>query len=173
MYNNEHMDTNGKLIWSALEYEEKERSKDWFWALGVIVVTSSIASIIFGNYFFAALLILSGVLLGFFAIKKPDLITYELNEKGLKIHNRLYPYENIKAFWVQLEVPHNPHLPSQIREFKPMLFIKSERAFMPIIGIPIMEEIAEEIHSLLLSQNIIEEEMKEHPSEKIMEALGF
>jgi len=154
------MDGNEKLSWTALEYEEKERSADWFWALGIIFATSSIAAIIFGNYFFAALLILSGLLLGFFAVKKPDLITYELNERGLKIGNRLYPYENIKSFWVQLEI-------------KPLLFIHSERVFMPILSIPIEEIMAEEIHSILLAKNVLEKEMKEHPSEKIMEMLGF
>jgi len=160
------MDMGEKLVWTALEYEEKDRSPDWFWALGIIVATSSIAAIIFGNYFFAALLVLSGVLLGFFAIKKPDIITYELNPKGLKIRNRLYPYGNIKSFWVQLDTSGETSL-------KPILFIHSERAFMPILSIPIDETIATDIHSIMLSQNIAEVEMKEHPSDKIMEALGF
>ena len=149
-----------KLAWSALEYEDRERSNDWFWALGIIVVTSSIASIIFGNYFFAALLFLSGLLLGFFAIKKPETISYELNTKGLKIRTQLFLYENIKSFWVQMEM-------------KPMLFIKTERLFMPIISITIDKNIAEDIQSIMLSENIVEEEMKEHPSVKIMESLGF
>ena len=119
-----------KLAWSALEYEEKDRNPDWFWALGIIIITSSIAAIIFENYFFAALIILSGLLLGFFAVKKPDIITYELNEKGLIIKNRLYPYKNIKSFWVQLGAHPNAGV-------KPILFIHSERAFMPILSIPI------------------------------------
>ena len=160
------MNPNEKLSWSALEYEEKTRSSDWFWALGIIVVTSSVAAIIFGNYFFATLLVLSGLLLGFFAVKKPDIVHYELNAKGLLIRNRLYPYENIKSFWVQLGT-------SPESNVKPLLFIHTERAFMPIITIPIEEIIAEDIHSIMLSQNIAEVEMKEHPSEKIMEALGF
>lgn len=160
------MDAKDKLIWSALEYEEKDRSSDWFWALGIIVVTSSIASIIFGNYFFAALLILSGILLGFFAVKKPDLVTYELNMNGLKIHNRLYPYENIKSFWVQVDL-------SGQTDTKPLLFIHSERAFMPVLSIPIDETVAEDVHAILTSQNIAEVEMREHPSERIMEVLGF
>jgi hypothetical protein len=155
-----------KLIWSALEYEDKERSSDWFWALGIIVATSSIAAIIFENYFFAVLLVLSGVLLGFFAIKKPDTITYELNAKGLKIRTRLYPFENIKSFWIQLDVH-----PEAI--LTPLLFVHTERAFMPVLSIPIHETIAEDIHSIMLSKNIAEVEMKEHASEKIMEILGF
>ena len=164
------MQPNEKLSWTALEYEEKTRSGDWFWALGIIVVTSCLASIIFGNYFFAALLIISGVLLGFFAIKKPDIVEYELTDRGLKIRNRFYPYENIKSFWVQ------SHDPLEInRELfkKPTLFIHSERIFMPIISIPIDEEISIHIRTIMLSENVAEVEMKEHPSEKIMEALGF
>jgi hypothetical protein len=158
--------SNTKLSWSALEYDEKERTDDWFWALGIIVVTSSIASIIFGNYFFAVLLILAGVLLGFFAIKKPEMVTYELNKDGLVIRNRLYPYENIKSFWVQIDN-------SSPNKVKPLLFIHSERVFMPVITVPIEKLYAEEIHSILTSQNVPEVEMKEHPSEKIMEILGF
>ena len=125
-----------RLEWTALEYEEKERSQDWFWALGIIVVTSSVAAIIFGSYFFAALLVMSGLLLGFFAVKKPDTIHYELNNQGLRIRTRLYPYENIKSFWVQTGA-------------KPTLFVKTERVFMPVISITIENDIAEDIHSIM------------------------
>lgn len=155
------MDGEKKIEWTALEYEEKERGNDWFWALGVIIVASSIASFIYNNYFFGLLLIIGGILLGFFAVKKPDLVFYELNENGLKIKNRLYPYENIKSFWVKKEGE------------KPTLFIKSERLFMPIISMPIQSNLAEEIKKIMLSNNVIEEEMKEHLSEKIMDSLGF
>jgi hypothetical protein len=155
------MDPNKKLEWTALEYEEKERGKDWFWALGIIVVASSITSFIYSNYFFGLLLIIGGVLLGAFAIKKPDLVFYEINEKGLKIKNRLFPYENIKSFWVKKGTE------------KPVLFIKSERLFMPIISMPIKQDSAEKIRNLMLSGKVREEEMKEHMSEKIMDSLGF
>ena len=151
-----------KLEWSALEYEEKERSADWFWALGIIVITSSVTAIIFSNYFFAVLLVLSGILLGFFATKKPDIIFYELNIQGLKIRDRLYPYENIKSFWVQIDLTGETKL-------QPTLFVKSERIFMPVISIPIEDNMAEDIRSVLLGRNVPEEEMREHLSQKIMD----
>lgn len=160
------MEPNEKIKWSALEYEDKDRSRDWFWALGIIVITSSIAAIIFGDYFFAGLLVLSGFLLGFFAVKKPDMITYELNGNGLKILDRLYPYENMKAFWIQLPTDTLPKL-------KPTLFIHSQRVFMPEIAVPITEDLAEMIHAALAAQNIPEREMREHIAEKIMGTLGF
>lgn len=155
------MEQNEKIEWTALEYEEKERGNDWFWALGVIVVASSVASFIYENYFFGLFLIIGGILLGMFAIKKPDLVFYELNKKGLQIKNRLYPYENIKAFWVKKDGD------------SPTLFIKSERLFLPLLSMPIKSELATEIRNLMLSNNVPEEEMKEHISEKIMDSLGF
>ncbi len=155
------MEPDKKLEWTALEYEEKERGNDWFWALGVIIVASSVASFIYGNFFFGLFLIVGGILLTIFAIKKPDLVFYELNERGLKIRNRLFPYGNIKSFWVKKEGE------------KPTLFIKSERLFMPIISMPINQNQTEEIKTIMLSNNVPEEEMKEHVSEKIMESLGF
>lgn len=155
-----------KLEWSALEYEEKHRGPDWFWALGVIVLTSSLAAVIFGNYFFAILIVLSGVLLGYFAIKKPDLVHYELNGQGLKIRSRLYLYEDINSFWVQID-------PTGETNLKPTFFIKTERVFMPNISIPIDDAMAPEIRSIMISNNVPEVEMREHPSEKIIESLGF
>ncbi|MBU0611944.1 hypothetical protein KKA39_02450 [Patescibacteria group bacterium] len=154
------MNSSEKIEWSAPEYEDKKRNVDWFWALGVIVIAVSITSIIYGNYFFAILIIISGILLGFFAVKKPETVFYELNKKGLKIKTRLFPFENIKAFWVQTS-------PKQV------LFIKSERLFMPIISVPIENNFGEEIRSIMLAHNVTEEEMKENPSEKIMDKLGF
>ena len=156
-----------KIIWSALEYEEKERHPDWFWALGVIVVAISITAIIYGNYFFAILIIIGGFLLGFFAIKKPDVVFYELNEKGLKIRDRIYLYEKIKAFWVQKPLSDDGKI------MQLALFIKSQRLLVPIFSVPIEEDSVVKIHNLMLAHDVPEEEMKEHPSEKIMEALGF
>ncbi len=149
-----------KLEWSAPEYEDKERGSDWFWALGIIVVAGSVASIIYGNYFFAVLLVLGGILLRFFAVKKPEMVHYELGPRGLKIQNQLYLYDNIKSFCLHSEP-------------KPMFLIKSERFFLPIIAIPIEHNWVEEIHAIMLSKNVVEEDLQIHASEKIMESLGF
>ncbi len=154
------MNESRKLTWVAPEYEQKEQSTDWFWALGIVVVAGSVASIIFENYFFALLLVIGGSLMVVFAKKKPDIVSYELNEKGLMIRSRLYPYETIKAFWVR-------------KEGKPTLFFHSKRIFLPEISIPIEEDMAEEIRTTFLSHGILEEEMKEHATEKIMDLVGF
>ena len=154
------MENKSKLQWSALEYEERDRGNDWFWALGIIIVAGSITSFIYGNIFFGILLIVGGILIVVFSIKKPDLVFYELNEDGLEIRTRLYPYGNIKAFWVQTGE-------------SPTLFVRSERFFAPILSIPIKNELANTVRDFMLKEEVKEEKMEEHVSEKIMNYLGF
>lgn len=148
------------LEWSAPEYMEKEHSQDWFWALGVIVVCGSIASMIYRDYFFAGLLVLGGILLGFFAIKKPEMVEYELSNRGLRIDKRVFPYDSLKSFYVRLHP-------------EPTLLIHSQRFFMPVIAIPLGEEFAEEVREVMLAHNVPEEKLTEHSTEKIMDSLGF
>ena len=147
------MENQEKINWSALEYESKERHVDWFWTLGVIIVAGAVTSIIFANYFFAIFLIIAGSLMGFFAVKQPDMISYELNEKGLKIENQIYVYEKIKSFWIQKPIPDDE------KNTKPILFIKSERPIIPIFSIPIENDLIKKIQNSMVAHNIKEEEM--------------
>jgi len=56
---------------------------------------------------------------------------------------------------------------------KPTLFIKSDRVFLPIIPISLNQNISSEVKEVLFAYEIPEEEMKEHPAEKIMDFLGY
>lgn len=149
-----------KIEWLAPEYEHREQSVDWFWALGIIIFAVAVTSVIYKNYFFAILIILGGILLAHFTIKKPEMVDYELTEEGLKIKNTIYPYKKIKHFWVQTDPT-------------PMLFIHSDKLFMPIITMPIYPNMAVKIREKFIAMNVAEIEMKDHPSVKVMEFLGF
>ncbi len=103
---------------------------------------------------------LGGILLGFFAAKKPDIISCELDGRGLRVGTELYQYDTIKSF--------NIHLGR-----KPQLLIHSSRIFAPIITVPIEEEDAELIYGLMMENGIPAEDIKPHSSETIMDSLGF
>ena len=148
------------LEWSLPEYEDKERSRDWYWTFGIIIFCASITSIIYNNYFFAALLILGGLLLGYFSIRKPRIVYHKLGEKGLIIGNNLYLYKTIKSFSIQMSP-------------RPMLVVHSARAFMPIITVPIEEEMIPLIEEIMLYNEVPEENIKPHSAETIMDSLGF
>jgi len=149
-----------KLSWAVPAYTHSKKTVDWFWALGIVAVTGSIISILLANYFFAFLIIIGGGLMAYFAHIEPETLYYELNKKGLKIKDRLYPYKSILAFWVDTTK-------------NPTLFIKTDRVFLPVIPLSINHNVSAKIREVFISQNIIEEEMKEHPAEILMEFIGY
>lgn len=149
-----------KLSWAVPAYTHSQKSVDWFWALGIVALTGSIAAILLANYFFAGLIILGGGLMAYFAHIEPETLYYELNQKGLKVKDRLYPYKTILAFWVDTTK-------------SPTLFIKTDRVFLPVIPLSINHNVSEKIREILLAQEIPQEEMKEHPAEAIMELIGY
>lgn len=149
-----------KLSWTLLEYPEKEKNTDWFWALGIIIVAGATTAFIYHNYFFSVLLVIGGILIGFFAKKKPDMVDYELNMKGFQIKNRLFLYKEISTFYIN-------------KEKGPTMMLKTNRFMFPVLSIPIEHNHIYEIRNILLNQNIPEEEIKETLPEKIMEYLDF
>ncbi|RJQ32016.1 hypothetical protein C4572_01595 [Candidatus Parcubacteria bacterium] len=95
------MQNSLKFKWSAPEYEHHEKTPEWYWALGIIIVALTFAAVILGNFLFAVLVVLSGFLLAIFGARKPNLVDIELNPGGITIGNRELTYENLNAFWVE------------------------------------------------------------------------
>lgn len=148
------------IVWEKPEYIHQEKTNDWYWALGVIVLSGSIASIIYENYFFAIFLVLSGAMMGYLGGKHPGVSRHELNEKGLAIDSTFFPYQEMISFWVR-------------DGEDPKLFLKTKKIFAHYLSIPIETEHVETIKDMLLSAGIAEVETKEHPTENIMSMIGF
>ena len=151
------------ISWQAYEHEHREKTKDWYWSLGIIVVTASILSILFGNYIFGVLLIVMGVSLAVVGSRHPELVDFELNKLGIRIGKKLYPYATLEAFWVQDN--------AEIGKTSDLL-IKSRRTFVPLIVIPLNGVDSQDIRDYLL-YNLLEKELEESFSHIIMENLGF
>lgn len=89
-----------KFSWEAAEFEHREKSVDWYWALGIATVTGIILSVIGHNYFLAILLALGGLMLGFYANDKPRPVHVELSSRGIKLNEDLYTHETLQSFWI-------------------------------------------------------------------------
>lgn len=150
-----------KISWQALEYKKKEKTADWYWAVGIIAISISAISIFMHNVFFAVLVILAVGTLLIFSVRDPKTMKIELDNKGVRINSDLYPYVSLEAFWVDA---------SQEKEEK--IILKSKKMVMPLIIIPIEEYSHEDIRDFLLDK-ITEKEMQEPLSQKVMDKLGF
>ena len=150
-----------KIEWDAHEYEHKERSSDWFWAVGIISVSVAVTAVILGNIIFGILVLISAFALSLFANRLPSTIHMIVDEKGVTRSKALYPYSTLKSFWIDMEHPHKK------------IILRSEKMFMPLIVIPLGDNTdVEEIHENISS--MLSEEFHSLPFvEKILEYLGF
>src|SRR3990167_9481497 len=95
-----------KIEWDAHEYEHKERSSDWFWAVGIISVSVAIASVIFGNIIFGILVLISAFALSLFINRPPSTLHIIVDEKGVTRGKIRYPFSTLQSFWIDTEHPH-------------------------------------------------------------------
>ena len=148
------------LKWSAPEYNHYQRSTDWFWAVGIITICISVLAFVFNNALFGVLILLSAGILIFYTLRPPEEVEYEINQKGIVVGKDLHPYLTIESFWVEN------------RGTEPKIILKSKKAIMPYIIIPIHADDADEM-AAVLREFLEEKELAEPSSHKVMEYLGF
>jgi hypothetical protein len=154
---------NERVRWSGFEFEYKEKTADWFWAVGIIVVALAAIAIIYDNALFGVLILIAGAMLLLMAKKEPRLLDYELTDKGLMIDGALLPYTGFKSFWVV-----------QSKYSSPKLLLRTGKWTNPLLMIPIETDYIndDKVQEFLLNY-LPEEEMHESLSLKFMEFLGF
>jgi len=150
------------LHWQTYEYDPKDRSSDWFWAVGIITVALAITAIILNNVLFAIVIILGGFALSLYAARPPRIIDVVIDEIGVRIDTLFYPYRALESFWVE-----EGHDKSQI-------LLKSQKLIMPYIVTMINEEeVNPDETREYLARFLPEVFHSESVFEKLLERLGF
>ncbi len=151
------------IVWKGYEFEYKEKTTDWFWAVSIIIVSIASISIIYDNYLFALFIVLAGITSLTISKKEPSYRIYQLDKKGVTISKRLFPYKDLKSFYIE-----------DGRFTPPKLLLKSTGVLSQIIVMPIETDMVngESIKQFLLDY-LPEEELHEPIPHKIMEFFGF
>ncbi len=151
------------IQWEALEHaHRKEKSQDWYWALGLIVVSVAVASILLGNTLFALLIIVASLALGLSAGDTPNKHTYTINTRGVSVDETLYPYKSLEAFWIDETRPHEN-----------VLLLDLQKPLVPHLVIKIPDTVdINDLQDYLLDY-LPEEEMYESASHRLAEMFGF
>ncbi|MEX0916923.1 MAG: hypothetical protein WDZ90_00120 [Candidatus Paceibacterota bacterium] len=149
------------LKWKAPEYEHRDKTSDWFWVLGIIAVSGAVAAVLFGNVLFGALILIGAFVLAIFAAKKPETVEFEINERGVRIGKKLYPYSTLDHFGI-VENANTPKL-----------YLQSTKMLAPHMVI-LLEGVSEKDVRDRLSKKLPEEDEGEEPfSERVMDMFGF
>jgi hypothetical protein len=149
------------IVWEAYEHHHHDRGSEWFWILGILTVASTIAAVLLGNALLGMILALGGALAGIGALREPKIISYGVTARGIRIDDKLFPYTTLDCFCIDEE----SHL-------GPQLLIRSEKLFMPLIIIPLPEDMQEEIEQII-AQRIPEEHLEEPFIYKVLEYFKF
>lgn len=149
------------ITWEAPEHHHIEKSGDWFWALGILTISATIAAMFFGNVLFALVLALSGGVLSISAAKRPRVVPFAVTVRGVRTGDELFPYSTLESYYIDEDNP-----------LGPQLLIRSKRLFMPLIVVPLPDEVVDDIEALI-KERLLEEHLEEPFFNKLLEFFGF
>lgn len=148
------------IEWSALEYEARERGPNWFLFPGVAALALIIFAVFTKSYFFAAFIVLALVVLLAYIKRGPQQISCAIDGEGVRTGETMYPFLNIKSFWI-FE-----------RDGTNELSLEIKSVLSPFLHLPLGGTNPEKIRNFLL-QFIPEEEHKELATDQIARSLGL
>ena len=152
-----------KISWEAHDHIKREKTSDWFWAVGIIAVGVIILAIYFNNLLFALLIALAVFTLFIQKHTPPQMIGFELNQRGVVVRDVLYPFTTLESFNVVDEDGFD----------RDRIIFKSKKVFMPLIVVPVEKAVDLETARMFLIEHIKEEDIQEPTFQKIMDRLGF
>lgn len=148
------------ITWQAPEYYYREKSADWYWAVGIISVSAAATAIILENVLFGLLLIIGAFSLMIYASRRPEIIDIEINEKGVRMGRVFYPFANLDSFWVEENHSY------------PKILLRSKKVLVSHIIVHLENENPEDVREFL-REHLPEVEQSESLAHTLMEYLGF
>ncbi len=95
------IDKNKTISWEAPEFRHYPKNTGWYITLiSVAVLIIAFFIIVESDIFAAVSLGLITILIILFSRQTPRQVPVELNSKGVRFNNLLYPYKQLKYFWV-------------------------------------------------------------------------
>lgn len=154
------MATEALISWSAPEHPYNEKKSDWYWSVGIITLALAAVALIFGNVITGIFIIVAAVALVLHASHPPQMVRYEINDRGIVANDTLYPFLTLESFWI----PHD--------ETPAKIIIKSRKLFMPYIVIYMDDVDPEKVREVMLTY--IAETMHREPMlVHLLERFGF
>jgi hypothetical protein len=151
------------LQWSGVPYIAKQKSVDWFWILGLVVLLATGFAIYVQNYTFAAVIFVGGIAIGLFANENTSEKKYSLRKDGIEIDETRIAYSEIASFSVFAE-----GLASRRQ-----LLLTLKKTFFVHVSIPLPEEIDHEEVRIILRKFVLEKKRLPDLSDAVMHWFRF
>jgi hypothetical protein len=90
--------TVGSIAWTASEFVQNEKSKQWFFLLSVFAIVLAVIIFFLTDWISAVVVLLALLTLGVVGARPPRTLQYLLDDDGIHIENKSYPYEAFRSF---------------------------------------------------------------------------
>lgn len=137
--------TTETITWATHEHPPTEKSADWYWVLGIAIVSIAIASLFFAQYILALTVLVGGGTLALLGKSDTPHRDFTLTERGIEIDALLFPYANLISFDVV-----------ERRGASNLLIVDTETILTPHLFIPLTEEVQPDAVRNFLRQYIPE-----------------
>ncbi len=91
--------------WVVNEYEKHTRSKRWYVIMAVVGIALLLFSVISGNYLFALIVVLFGIILFLQDMLQPIEVPFAITEAGIVVGDKYYPFKEIVNYWMVYNPP--------------------------------------------------------------------
>ncbi len=132
---------NGKplVTWTASEFIAHDKSAGWYGILALVgIILAGLVYLTLRDIISTSVVLVCTVLFGVYAARKPRQVSYQLDDVGLSIGNRLYSYHEFRSFSVVDEGPFASIALMPFKRFAPMLSVyfdpADEQAITDILG---------------------------------------
>lgn len=89
----------GELSWEAPEFDYIEKEPFWFVSVGLFAAVLFLFALWQKNLLFAIFLLVATIVVFIWAKKKPGILTFILNENGLRVGDHdFYPWRDLEYF---------------------------------------------------------------------------
>lgn len=102
----------GELVfaWNVKEYQRHDRSHRWYVYAAIIGGLLLLYSVVSGNYLFALVVVLFGIILFLQDAQEPQDIFFAITEAGIVIEDKFYPFKEITGYWIVYNPPEVKHI---------------------------------------------------------------
>lgn len=91
--------------WEVNEYEKHDRNKRWYVITAVVGIALLFYSVISGNYLFALVVVLFGIVLFLQDMQQPMQVSFAVTETGIVVGSTYYPFKEITNYWIIYNPP--------------------------------------------------------------------
>lgn len=91
--------------WMVNEYEKHDRNKRWYVIMALVGIALLLYSVISGNYLFALIVVLFGIVLFLQDMQQPMEVSFVITEAGIVVGSTYYPFKEINKYWIIYNPP--------------------------------------------------------------------